>query len=75
MRADSPLAPESNVSENTNAFALSRIQAEGWNAARKFILDDIDDARIAALNPYSGAAEKARWLAGFRGALEATGTK
>jgi hypothetical protein len=75
MRADSPLAPESNVSEKTSAFALSRIQAEGWNAARKFLIDDIDDAKIAALNPYSGADEKARWHAGFTGALEAAGTK
>jgi hypothetical protein len=74
MRADSPLAPESNVMENDNAFRLSRIQAEGWNAARKFLIDDIDDAKIAALNPYSGA-EKARWHTGFTGALEATGTK
>lgn len=75
MRADSPLAPESNVSEKDNAFALSRIQAEGWNAARKLPIDDIDDVRIAALNPYNGDAERARWLAGFMGALEATGPK
>jgi hypothetical protein len=75
MRADSPLAPESDVSEKNNAFALSRIQAEGWNAARKVLVDDIDDAKIAALNPYSGNAEKARWRAGFMGALKATGTK
>lgn len=75
MRADSPLALETHVMENNNAFRLSRIQAEGWNAARKFLLDDVDEAKIVSLNPYSGAAEKARWHAGFTGALEATGTK
>jgi hypothetical protein len=75
VRADSPLAKGAFVMENNNAFRLSRIQAEGWNAARKFLLADIDDKKIAALNPYKEASEKARWHTGFTGALEAAGTK
>ena len=61
--------------DNNTAFRLSRIQAEGWNAARKFLLDDIDEAKIAALNPYREPSEKARWHTGFTGALEATDKK
>lgn len=61
--------------ENNSAFRLSRIQAEGWNAARKFLLDGIDDKKIAALNPYKEASAKARWHTGFTGALEAAETK
>jgi hypothetical protein len=75
VRADSPLAKGALVMENNNAFRLSRIQAEGWNAARKFLVADIDDKKIAALNPYKEASEKARWHTGFTGALEAAGTK
>ncbi len=60
--------------ENPSAFRLSRIQAEGWNAARKFLIDDIDEAKIIALNPYREPAEKARWHTGFTGALEAAGS-
>ncbi|MGA9795036.1 MAG: hypothetical protein WBQ17_05800 [Rhizomicrobium sp.] len=52
------------------AFALSRIQAEGWNAARKFLTDkEPGDEKIAALNPYKASAERARWTAGFNAAL------
>jgi hypothetical protein len=61
--------------EKNNAFRLSRIQAEGWNTARKFLLSDLDETKIAALNPYKEASEKARWHTGFTGALEAVGTK
>jgi hypothetical protein len=75
VRADSPLAKGALVMEKNNAFRLSRIQAEGWNAARKFLLADLDDRKIAALNPYKEASEKARWHTGFTGALEAAGTK
>jgi hypothetical protein len=54
-----------------NAFALSRIHAEGWNAAHEFLNggDPADAEKIAALNPYGGAAERARWYAGFNSAL------
>jgi hypothetical protein len=55
------------------AFRLSRIQAEGWKAARELPLvtsDTFDSAAIEALNPYKLAAERERWLAGFKSALE-----
>jgi hypothetical protein len=57
--------------KSTSEFGLSRIQAEGWNAAHKFLIggDPSDVARIAALNPHTGAAERERWYAGFNSAL------
>lgn len=57
-----------------SAFSLSRIQAEGWNAARRVPLPKLDgyDARkIDALNPYPADPERTRWRAGFESALEA----
>lgn len=54
------------------AYRLSRIQAEGWNAARKVSGDDladIDAAKIEALNPYNADPERTRWLEGFKSAL------
>jgi hypothetical protein len=54
-------------------FRLSRIYAEGWNAANKIpskTLDSFNPARIATLNPYRVETEKARWSEGFRKSLE-----
>ena len=56
-------------------FRLSRIYAEGWNSVRRIATDDLatlDDAAIAALNPYPGAPERLRWSAGFSGALKSS---
>lgn len=56
-----------------NAFRLSRIYAEGWNAVRRIEtadLAELNDAAIAVLNPYSGEPERLRWSAGFMSALE-----
>lgn len=56
-----------------NAFRLSRIYAEGWNAVRRIATSDLaelNDAAIAALNPYPGEPERLRWSAGFMSALE-----
>ena len=53
-------------------FRLSRVQAEGWNAARRLPVDDLaqmDAAKIALLNPYAKDAERSRWTAGFKSAL------
>jgi hypothetical protein len=50
------------------AFRLSRIFAEGWNAARKLepdAFDGMNPQRMAALNPYTVEAERARWTEGF----------
>lgn len=54
------------------AFRLSRIEAEGWNAARRVplaVLVQLDNAKIAALNPYVHDPEQMRWNAGFANAL------
>jgi hypothetical protein len=54
-------------------FRLSRVQAEGWNAARRMPVDDlaqIDAAKIALLNPYAKDAERTRWSAGFTNAVK-----
>lgn len=54
-------------------FRLSRIQAEGWNTARRMPLArlaTLDTAEIAALNPYIHDPEQMRWNAGFASALK-----
>ena len=50
------------------AFKLSRIYAEGWNAAMQLFADEsaqLGSAGIAALNPYSIEPERSRWSEGF----------
>jgi hypothetical protein len=54
------------------AFRLSRIYAEGWNAAQELSANDsaeLDFGRIAALNPYAADPEKSRWSEGFANAI------
>jgi hypothetical protein len=56
-----------------SAFRLSRIQAEGWNAARRLPVTraaEPNDSEIDALNPYRQGAARLRWNTGFRSALE-----
>ena len=55
-----------------SAFALSRIQAEGWRAGRLATASDDDAAATQAdgLNPYRTAAERDRWRVGFDAARE-----
>jgi hypothetical protein len=56
-------------------FELSRIYAEGWNAANALTADQreelVDGGGIAALNPWPVAKklEHARWAEGFGRAL------
>jgi hypothetical protein len=53
-------------------FRLSRIQAEGWNAARRIPashLAELNTKAVEALNPYSEDSERIRWSAGFNNAL------
>jgi len=55
-------------------FRLSRIQAEGWNAARRIPvanLAELNEKAVEALNPYSEDFERIRWSAGFNNALAA----
>ena len=54
------------------SFRLSRIYAEGWNAASKLSASEsegMDSLRVAALNPYITEPERSRWSDGFSKAL------
>lgn len=56
------------------AFLLSRIYAEGWNAANRLSAKESDDLnlwKVAALNPYANEPERSRWSDGFAKALGA----
>lgn len=62
------LAPRREETSDDAAFRLSRIYAEGWNAARKMpLLDDSEfgPAGNAVPNPYATEPERARWTEGF----------
>ncbi|HWA91242.1 MAG TPA: hypothetical protein VG889_14490 [Rhizomicrobium sp.] len=65
----------------TNAnddFRLSRVEAEGWNAAQRYMVNEAvrpGDIRAADFNPYRGDPARGRWSAGFRNALAAAGVK
>ncbi|MEI9931561.1 MAG: hypothetical protein WDM89_13740 [Rhizomicrobium sp.] len=59
-------------------FRLSRVEAEGWNAAQRYMVDQTgepDDIRTADFNPYRGDPARGRWAAGFRKAVAAMGGK
>jgi len=47
------------MTHEIDAFRLSRVYAQGWNAARK---------SQKAANPYQAEPERSRWQAGFAGA-------
>jgi hypothetical protein len=54
------------------AFTLSRVYAEGWNAAKQLTAsecDDLDPKTMAALNPHGSDAKRQRWNEGFAKAL------
>lgn len=44
----------------TTPFRLSRVYAQGWNAARAALTAD-----GAVANPYTAEPERSRWQAGF----------
>jgi hypothetical protein len=53
-------------------FRLSRIFAEGWNAARALPAsesDGLEQRHVVALNPYATEPERSRWSEGFAKAL------
>ena len=61
-----------------NDFRLSRIEAEGWNAAHRYMVDETtapDEFRTSDLNPYRSDPARGRWLAGFKQAVSAIGVK
>jgi len=60
------------VTGTETAFTLSRVYAEGWNAAKKLTAsecDDLDPKSMAALNPYGTDVKRQRWSDGFAKAL------
>ena len=64
---------KSQGTKTVTAYRLSRVQAEGWNAARRIPLpklDGFDAGKIDALNPYPADPERTRWSAGFESALK-----
>jgi hypothetical protein len=53
------------------SFHLSRIYAQGWNAARELPANiRSDSAAIAGLNPHQSEPERTRWNDGFFKASE-----
>ncbi len=58
----------STTMKNDQSFALSRIYAKGWNAAKAVSPDrlgELDAKNIAAMNPYRIEDERRRWQEGF----------
>jgi hypothetical protein len=58
-------------------FQLSRIYAEGWKAAGKLTMDEtaaLTSESVAARNPYTNEADRARWRKGFEQAQSTTDT-
>lgn len=63
----------SELSSEDHTFKLSRIYAQGWNAAKASLASgngDIDAGQVAMRNPYRDSEERSRWLKGFMEALE-----
>lgn len=66
------LDPKRENSASDGAFRLSRIYAEGWNAAKKIPLTegtDFDAAHVVALSPYKTEPQRSRWIEGFTKAI------
>lgn len=62
------------MKQTADTYRLSRIQAEGWNAARAQSSGspaDFDETAAEALCPYRSDPEKSRWLTGFCSAFKA----
>jgi len=55
-------------------YRLSRIYAEGWNAAHKLSPQEKNDGltpgAIAEINPYRTEPERSRWADGFNEAMD-----
>jgi hypothetical protein len=63
-RPAAAILKEPLVTDLSEAIRLSRVQAQGWNAARKARMTfDGRPARIA--NPYPSEPDRSRWQAGF----------
>jgi hypothetical protein len=56
----------------SDAFRLSRISAEGWNAAKALSENEREGMKAQsadAQNPYASEPERSRWSEGFSKAL------
>lgn len=54
-------------------FKLSRVYAQGWNAANTISAKDyskLNPARMTALNPYTSEPQRSRWNDGFQAAIQ-----
>lgn len=70
-RAGAPATNAARISTG-DAYQLSRVQAEGWNAAHRIgasTLESLDAPQIESLNPYACDPERTRWSTGFTSAL------
>jgi hypothetical protein len=52
------------MTDLAEAIRLSRVQAQGWNAARKAPMT-FDGRPQKAANPYPSEPDRSRWQAGF----------
>ena len=59
------------TASETDAFELSRVYGQGWNAAKKLISDGrtAGEVQAAEFNPYRSGEERARWAKGFEQGL------
>ena len=57
------------IAAGAASFRLSRVYAQGWNAARQLTANSrTDAAAMAALYPYTSEPERSRWDQGFANA-------
>ena len=58
-------------------FRLSRIEAEGWSAAQRYMADQKvkpDDIRVASISiPMGAVPPRSRWAEGFRKSRDGDG--
>jgi hypothetical protein len=57
---------------SSETFRLSRIHADGWNAANRLATREVDAltvGKLATLNPHTLEADRTRWTSGFTEAL------
>lgn len=59
------------IAADPTSFQLSRVYAQGWNAAKRLSANIRTDPKtMADLNPYTVEPERTRWNQGFASALE-----
>jgi hypothetical protein len=66
------------MTQDDDAFLLSRIEAQGWNAAQRVMIGEKripDEVAIARLNPHKADPARARWRTGFKNAVERAAAK